>query len=85
VLLINESVEYNSKLYEEYKLNLNWIALHYHNLLLSYENDYVAVHNQRVIDNDPNLQDLLKRLESNQDCAWNTLAVLNINRDRTSF
>ena len=85
MLLINESVEYNSKLYEEYKLNLNWIALHYHDLLLSYENNYVAVHNKSVIDSDPNLQELLKRLESNQVGAWNTLAVLNINRERSSF
>jgi hypothetical protein len=52
---------------------------------LSYENNYVAVHNKSVIDSDPNLQELLKRLESNQVGAWNTLAVLHINRERSGF
>ncbi|HKR74991.1 MAG TPA: hypothetical protein VJR94_12865 [Candidatus Nitrosocosmicus sp.] len=85
MLLINESVEYDSKLYEEYKLNLNWIALHYEDLLLRYENMYVAVNDKVVIDSDSELQTILKRLESNKECAWNTLVVLHILRERTSF
>jgi hypothetical protein len=85
VLLIHETVEYDSKFYEEYKLNLNWIALHYQKLLLNHENRYVAVDNKNVIDSDPELKALLKRLESNKECTWKTLAVVHINRERTSF
>lgn len=84
MLLINESYEYDSKLFEEYKSNLNWIALNYQQLLLSYENKYVAVKDKKVIDSDRSLRKLLRRVESAQTSAWKTMTVLYINRDRTS-
>ncbi|MDR4491526.1 hypothetical protein [Candidatus Nitrosocosmicus sp. SS] len=52
MLLINESEEYNSRIFETYKLNLNWIAIHYEKLLLEYENQFVAVNDKKVFDSD---------------------------------
>jgi len=85
MLLINESEMFDSKLYIEYKLNLNWIALHYENLLLYYENKYVAVKDKNVIDSDHELQKLVRRIESDSTCVWKTMAILHINRKRKSF
>lgn len=85
MLLINELYEYDSKLFAEYKSNLNWIALNYQDLLLCYENKYVAVKDKKVVDSDHTLQNLLKRIESGQACAWKTMTVLFINQNRTGF
>ena len=85
MLLINELYEYDSKLFAEYKSNLDWIALNYQDLLLLYENKYVAVKDKNVIDSDAELQTLLKRIESDQAFVWKTMTVLFINRDRRGF
>lgn len=85
MLLINESEVFSSTLYNEYKLNLNWIALHYENLLLYYENKYVAVEDKNVVDSDHNLQKLLKRIESDRNYVWKMMAILHVNRKRKSF
>lgn len=85
MLLINESEEYSSRIFETYKLNLNWIAIHYEKLLLEYENHFVAVNDKKVFDSDKNLQRLLKRVESNNSPQWKTIAIMQITQNRKGF
>ena len=65
-MALNSKVEASSSnLDQDYKLNLNWINLNYENLLLDYENKYVAVKDKNDIDSDLGFLKLLKRIEFN--------------------
>lgn len=44
--------------------NLEWFSSHLNELLRDYDNKFVAIDNQNVIDSDDNFDALLKRLES---------------------
>ena len=79
--LNNKFNENSPNLNEQYKLNLNWIKINYNFLLLDYENKYVAVKDQSVIDSDSVLLNLLKRVECNYRNSWNSIAILLINKE----
>ncbi len=79
---MNNKFNKNSpNLNEQYKLNLNWIKINYNFLLLDYENKYVAVKDEDVIDSDSVLLNLLKRVERNYRTSWKSIAILFINKE----
>ena len=79
--LNNKFNEKSPNLNEQYKLNLNWIKINYNFLLLDYENKYVAVKDEDVIDSDSVLLNLLKRVEGNYRTSWKSIAILLINKE----
>ena len=79
--LNNKFNEKSPNLNEQYKLNLNWIKINYNFLLLDYENKYVAVKDEDVIDSDSVLLNLLKRVERNYRTSWKSIAILLINKE----
>ncbi len=80
MLIINKSIEYSSNLNDEYNLNLNLVKRNNGNLVLVYENKYVAVKDENVINSDPVFQQLLWRIEFDYDGVWNSIAILPTNR-----
>ncbi len=60
---------------------MNWIKINYNFLLLDYENKYVAVKDEDVIDSDSVLLNLLKRVERNYRTSWKSIAILFINKE----
>jgi hypothetical protein len=85
MLIINKSIEYSSNLNDEYNLNLNLVKRNNGNLVLVYENKYVAVKDENVINSDPVFQQLLRRIEFDYDGVWNSIAMLPINKERKIF
>ena len=83
--IINKSIEYSSNLNDEYNLNLNLVKRNNANLVLVYENKYVAVKDENVIDSDPVFQQLLRSIELDYDGVWNLIAILPINKERKIF
>ena len=80
MLIINKSIEFSSNLNDEYNLNLNLVKRNNGNLVLVYENKYVAVKDENVINSDPVFQLLLRRIKFDYDGVWNLIAILPINR-----
>ena len=74
-----------SNLNHEYNLNLNWINLNYEKLLIDYEDKYVAVKDENVIDSDYAFLNLLKRIESNYEGSGKSIAILPINKEHKIF
>jgi hypothetical protein len=79
--LNNKFNENGPNLNEQYKLNLNWIKINYNFLLSDYENKYVAVKDEDVIDSDSVLLSLLKRVERSYRNSWKSVAILFINKE----
>ena len=59
----------------EFQRNNLWIIDNYCNLKKQYSNQWIAVLNQAVLDKDPDLKKLVKRLKAQHKEVYNEIAV----------
>ena len=55
--------------------NNRWISENYDNLKAQYNNQWVAVLNNAVVDHDPDLKKLVKRLKAEHSKVYSQIAV----------
>ncbi|MDQ4074515.1 MAG: DUF5678 domain-containing protein [Thermoproteota archaeon] len=60
---------------EQYKENLNWFNSNYNFLVHRYNNQYVAINNNKIIDFDRYLDKLIERLKANYRNIWFCFAI----------
>jgi hypothetical protein len=51
-------------LFDEHDKNWSWFEEHYDKLVEKFDGEFVAVHEQRVVDHDRELSVLMKRIEA---------------------
>lgn len=59
----------------EFQLNNQWICENYESLKIQFNNQWVAVVSKAVVDHDPDLKKLLKRLKTHQSKVYSQIAV----------
>ncbi len=60
---------------ENFEENDNWLMENYGTLKRQYNNQWVAVLNKAVVDHDPDLKILVKRLRARYAAVYNQIAV----------
>jgi len=58
-----------------YEENVKWVSKHYGELKKKYMDEWIAVLNETVVDHDPDLGRLVKRLRRNYARNYNEIAV----------
>jgi hypothetical protein len=51
-------------LFDEHDKNWSWFEEHYNELVKKFDGEFVAIHDQRVVDHDKELSVLMKRIKS---------------------
>jgi len=51
-------------LFEDHDKNWSWFEDHYEELVKKFDGEFVAVHEQRVVDHDRDVSALMKRIEA---------------------
>jgi hypothetical protein len=68
-------VESATDVLSDFQRNNRWISENYDNLKTQYINQWVAVLNNAVVDNDPDLKKLVKRLKAEHSKVYSQIAV----------
>jgi hypothetical protein len=84
-MLRNELMDSEIEVLSEFKRNNRWISENYHNLKKQYNNQWVAVLNNAVIDHDPDLKKLVKRLKAERLKVYNQIAVEYVTSEELDF
>lgn len=58
-----------------FEINAKWLRKNYDDLKNDFNNEWVAVLDESVLDHDTNLERLVKRLKSNHGKVYNQIAV----------
>lgn len=66
-----------------FKANNRWICENIETLRQQYNNQWVAVHNQAVVDSGPDLRKLVDRLKAKYSSAYSEIAVEYITATET--
>jgi len=70
---------------EEFEQDMGWIDQHYDELKKRYSEQFVAVHQQEVIDSDPELGRLMDRLEKRYGKRASRIAVKYITKKKVEL
>jgi len=70
---------------EEFEQDMRWIDQHYDELKKSYSEQFVAVHEQEVVDSDPELERLMDRLDKRYGKRAGRIAVKYITKNKVEL
>ena len=62
----------------DFQRNNRWISENYDNLKKQYNNQWIAVQNNAVVDHDPDLKKLVKRLKAGYTKVYSQIAVEHV-------
>jgi len=68
-------IESEADVLSDFEANNRWISENYDQLKKQYDNQWVAVLNNVVVDHDPDLKKLVKRLKTQYSKVYNQIAV----------
>jgi hypothetical protein len=68
-------VESATDVLSDFQRNNRWISENYDNLIKQYNNQWVGVLNNVVVDHDPDLRKLVKRIKTQYLKVYNQIAV----------
>jgi hypothetical protein len=68
-------VEFDANALSEFQRNNRWINENYDTLKTQYNDQWVAVLNKNIVDHDPDLKKLIKRLKTQHSKFYSQIAV----------
>ena len=71
-------VESATDVLSDFQRNNRWISENYDHLKKQYNNQWVAVLNNAVVDHDPDLKKLVKRLKAKHSKVYSQIAVEHV-------
>ncbi len=69
----------------DFQRNNRWISENYNNLKKQYNNQWIAVLNNTVVDHDPDLKKLVKRLKTQHSEVYSQIAVEYVSSEESDL